>query len=588
MLRDGVLEMTSFGNQAARRPRRSGTDFLRNEDGIIAPLVLVFFFLMLVIGGIAVDVMRFETQRVAVQNTLDRATLAAASMEQALSSDNTKAETVVRDWFTKAGISNALDSVTPDVGVNYKIMEAKATVKSNNFFMSMLDVPYLTTVNASRAEQGVSNVEIIMVLDVSGSMGDPIYNEKGQNVGTKIAALKKAAKDFVDEVKSKDAFNRITIGIVPYNAQVNAGPTFLSKFNAIYPHGAANVNCVEFPTTDAFFKQTPISRTTPLPMMANADTNWPGSASGSYGAWSSSGAPSNSALRRLCAPSTTNVIMLPTTNATTAKNAIDALSADGYTSIFMGMRWASMMVDPTTRPIYNELITAGAMGHDMDDRPYDYGTGEATKVIIVMTDGEHTTHNRVVDAYKAGTSDIWRSTTSDKNFSIFHSNKVDASTATRLCNSRPFWVPHLSAWHSRPWNGTTPSGTACYSPTATYTNVQRQTWNQVWNAVKVSWVAEQLYSRAGKSYSTWMDTFLDQYTSNSRADALLKMNCTAAKEQGVLVFGIAFEAPSVGQTAIKNCTSLPWDKYYFDVEGLQIETAFKMIASQLSHLRLTQ
>jgi hypothetical protein len=68
-------------------------------------------------------------------------------------------------------------------------------------------------------------------------------------------------------------------------------------------------------------------------------------------------------------------------------------------------------------------------------------------------------------------------------------------------------------------------------------------------------------------------------------DARLNNLCSLAKAQGVVIFGIAFEAPAGGVDAIRNCAS---PNRFYDVQGLQIQTAFRQIRSQISSLRLTQ
>ena len=55
---------------------------------------------------------------------------------------------------------------------------------------------------------------------------------------------------------------------------------------------------------------------------------------------------------------------------------------------------------------------------------------------------------------------------------------------------------------------------------------------------------------------------------------------------GVTVYGIAFEAPTGGRTQISQCATS--SAHYFNAAGLQIRTAFRAIASNISHLRLTQ
>jgi Flp pilus assembly protein TadG len=244
-----VMIQNVMRNSDVRPVRARLRAFRHDESGVMAPLVLILFVLMILVGGIAVDVARYETRRVEIQNTLDRATLAAASMTQALAP-----VTVVNDWFTKADLNTELGAVTVTTGMNFKNVRAEADVTSKNYFMSMLEIDYLQGVDSSQAEQRVTNVEIALVLDVSGSM----YNQI-----SRITNLKTAAKDFIDTVLDSDTENKISIAIVPYNGQVNLGPTLAAKFNVSYPHSYPNSYCIDLPTST--FANTTLSRDHGLP-----------------------------------------------------------------------------------------------------------------------------------------------------------------------------------------------------------------------------------------------------------------------------------------------------------------------------------
>lgn len=77
-------------------------------------------------------------------------------------------------------------------------------------------------------------------------------------------------------------------------------------------------------------------------------------------------------------------------------------------------------------------------------------------------------------------------------------------------------------------------------------------------------------------------TFADETTMDSQ----LQQSCTRAKDKGVIIYGIAFEAPKNGQKQISSCASSA--AHYFDAQGLGIQTAFRTIASNLTQLKLTQ
>jgi hypothetical protein len=352
-----------------------------------------------------------------------------------------------------------------------------------------------------------------------------------------------------------------------------------------------NVDCVDLPAST--YNTLAMPTTTSLPMTAYADSYSTTNQSTSHTAPSNTSYATIATANVWCPASSANIVRLPSNNATTLKSQIDGLTAVGATSINAGMRWGTALIDPALRTMYSQLITAGKIDSTWSGRPYDYTDDEAMKIIILMTDGEHFAEERIKPLFKSGYSIIFR-TTSDNNYSVFHSSKVVTTSSTTICNSRPYWVPHLGAWHSRPWNGTVPPTNNCYVQNAAIpSGVTNLTWPQVWANMRVSYVAWQFYARAlGTSsstrttvYNTQMNAMRTQ-TLTSDMDNQLQTICTSIKNQGVTVYGIAFEAPTNGQTQIAGCASSA--AHYFNASGLQIKTAFRAIASNISQLRLTQ
>jgi hypothetical protein len=543
--------------------------FSRREDGAVAYFSLALFLIMFLIGGMAVDLMRYENTRVTLQQTMDRAVLAGASLQQTL-----PPASVVSDYFAKSGLAANLDasSIVVTQTLNSRNVRANASAISYNIFMDMLGVDELVAPARAAAEQRRTNVEIVLALDISGSMG--------QN--SKLVNLKIAAKSFVDTVLANDTENRISIAIVPYNAQVNMSAELRSKYNATYNHGVANINCLEVPTST--YSSLNLSRSLAMPMYSHADNTTATTQNTSFQAVGSNGISSQQ-----CDPQPAAHIMLPSNNKTALKAKIDGLIAEGNTSIMLGMRWGVALLDPGARPMFNELIGAGQISSNFTGRPFDYTDPDKMKVIVLMTDGEHVAHNIVKDAFKTGTSPIWRSS-GDGNFSIQHpTGRPSAAGANQ------FWVPHLcvstncqngtntaEAWSATAWN----SGSG----------VAQQSWQQVWSTVRVTWVAWQLYARAlgttsssrTTQYNTAMGNMVGTFASATTMDTMLQQSCTLAKSEGVSVYGIAFEAPAGGQTQISNCASSPKSNYYFNASGLNISAVFQTIASNISQLRLTQ
>lgn len=532
--------------------------FRRDEDGSLFIFGMILFVLMIMVGGIAVDVMRYEQRRVALQQTLDRSVLAAASLTQDLDP-----EVVVNDYMDKADLQQYLTDVTVTEGLNFRNVDADAAAGLRNFFMQMVGVPNFSVPATSQAEQRINNVEIAMVLDISGSMNT---NDKAQN-------LKDAAKEFVSTVLGNDLDNRIAITLVPYNGQVNIGPVLRQKFNVTNHSGTQHVDCVDMPAS--VYSSMTLSRTLAMPATAHADTYSSTSQSTSWVAIqghtiNADGLHSNN----WCPPLGTNIVRVMNSDATTLNGWIDDLQVIGATSINAGLRWGLALLDPAQRPLINELVTEGHVDGDFAGRPFDWNDDEAMKVIILMTDGEHFAEDRVNTAYKSGNAPIWYSSSANA-FAIQHTSGRPSSAG-----SNQYWFPSRNSGAGE-WRSSMLSG---------YT---QQTWPQVWARARVQWVAWQLYARAlgtssstrTNTYNTWMSNFRSQ-TPISSMDTQLATICNLAKNQRVIIYGIAFEAPSNGRAAIESCASSP--AHYFDAQGLDIRTAFRAIAANISQLRLTQ
>lgn len=527
--------------------------FAKKEDGALIIFAMFLFVLMAMMGGVALDLMKYETTRTELSQTLDRCTLMAATLEQRLDP-----QSVVEDCVAKAGLGDKLQNVTVIESLNSRDVKATALADTKPFFMHMIGIDSFDAKAGSRAVQTITNVEIVLVLDVSGSMS-----------GAKIANLRTAASRFVGTMMDSDPNRRVSIAVVPYNAQVNLGPTLLSKFNVTSPHNAfnrpvdvANHNCLELPP--AAFATAGLSRALALPQMAQSD-HYYGTNTGNFftSPTNASAVPNFGA--NYCRSEPANVVRMPSQNKAQLQTQINGLQAGGNTSIVLGMKWGTALLDPEARSIYGEYIAAGQMPANLAGRPFDYDDEESMKVIILMTDGEHVAHDRIADDYKSGPSTIWRST-GDGNYSVFH--------ATRAGTNK-FYVPHLGIWQANAW-------------TNNRTAAVQQDWRSVWSNLKLSYVAWQFYGRplGNAAYTTAMNTMRATYATVPAMNATLQQTCTQAKANDVIVYGIAFEAPANGQAQISQCATS--NEHYYEADGDQIGAAFDSIASNLSMLKLTQ
>lgn len=534
---------------AATAPLKKDRSFLRDEDGTVLFFAVCMILVMLMLGGMGVDIMRFETTRTELQQTLDRSTLAAASMTQELEPDE-----VVIDYFTKAGLGDKLTHVEVNDGLNFRTVRAEARAATNPIFLRLYSQRAVTDIEAralSIAEQRVTNVEIVLVLDVSGSMA-----------GSKLANLKNAAKEFVDTVLDSDEENRISMAIVPYNGQVNLPQEMQELFtNRVGDHNVTNVNCFDLPSS--VYTGLGMPTDLAIPVTGHVDTYSGTTTSSSYVSATNSSAVPN-ANNRWCPVSSTNRILPPTNDKQALKDHIDGFSAVGATSINAGMKWGMTLLDPGSRGIISAMVAEGDTPAYFNGRPFEYDDEEAMKVVILMTDGEHFAEERLNDGYRTEASDIFRG--NDGYYSRYQN---------RPSTSNDYWVPHRNEWRSQAWPDNS--------------RATRLTWDQVWSNLRVSWVAWQMYARpAGNSSSAYYNA-MNMFRSKTEIpdmNAQLQGVCNRAREENVIVYGIAFEAPPNGKYQIEECASTP--SHFFDAAGLEIQSAFRSIASNISQLRLTQ
>jgi Flp pilus assembly protein TadG len=525
-MRQHILDQTS--DFSSKRNFDNPT-FARSEDGSLIVFGLVLFVLMCMIGGLAVDVMRYEQRRTNMQQTLDRSVLAAASMTQTLD-----AESVVNDYFTKAGLVDELDSVTVDSGLNYRIVTGSASSPLEPIFMQMIGVDEMDVSANSTAEQRISNVEVSLVLDISGSMA-----------GSRINNLRPAAKEFVTSVLGTAEQGRVSLSIIPYNAQVNIGKTMMDAFNVDDTQSSSF--CMELP--DSVFSTNEISRTTSFKQNAHFDPY-------NYTSGSSN-------LLYNCPPQTGNVVTPLTYSETTLHNAINNLVVGGNTSIDLGVKWGAYLLNKNSNGVIQHLVQNGKVDSAFNDRPLDPATADVLKVLVVMTDGENTTEYKINDPYNSGNSNIYQNK-SNNRISVYFD---------RSGTSNDWWWPRTNSWSSSRDGGGSDS------------NYNRLTWPEVWKDYSVTYVAYHFYALAlNENYNNWRSTFMS-WVSSTKASRLQQI-CSAAKANNIVVYGIGFEAPTNGQNQLRACAST--ESHYFDASGLEISTAFRAIANNISQLRLTQ
>lgn len=541
--------------------------FAREEDGTLLIFGVYVFLIILMMGGIGIDMMRFERDRTNLQYTLDRAVLAAADLDQTLDP-----QSVVEDYFAKAGLAQYLSGVTVTEGLGFRNVQASASADIKTQFMHMGGVDTLSAPANSTAEESIGSVEISLVLDVSGSM----------NSNSRLTNLKSAARDFVDQMVDNTEDGKMSMSIIPYATQVSVPGEFLDQFNVTDEHDFSH--CVNFRSVD--FDTTAINDGTALERTMHFDI-WSGS--------STDRRPSNGLVPYpVCEHAAARETLIMQKDRNTLKNFITNLSARGNTSIDLGMKWGTALLDPSVRAATNAMIGQGDIPADFASRPSAFNDGDTLKVIVLMTDGQNTSQYYVDEDFRTGGSTVWWND-SQEHYSIY-----DPSRNQYYWRGAKSWPIYASSyWHDHPYGY--PGGTYTKCGWYYYGSCRDATYDVSEPGTAIELDFAELWARTSVQYNRrknmepWMGYYdardewyydVRRYVGSSTKNSRTKDICDAAKAAGTIVYTIGFEAPYSGQVVLADCASSA--AHYFDVDGLEITEAFASIASSIRKLRLTQ
>ena len=335
--------------------------FRQQEDGAILILALLFFVLIVMISGIAVDMVRFESERARMQGTADRAVLAATAMRE--NSGGLTPEEIVQAYFDAEGMGDFVRGrieVTESSGT--RTVRVTPEARMPTIFMRLAGVRELDMKLVSAASEGLAEVqvEIVMVLDVSGSM---LLDEFGNIMpNPRIDDLHAAATEFVEAMLEDNDNGRVAITFVPYSTEVIMPPGTLTYFTNLSDPASGdltNAFCIDFDTWDSVTNSlhTPMTRRN-CDLRSNTDTL------------------------------ISDMPIVPYVHTVSqATEIIESLWANWGTSIDLGLRTGAMFFDPTLRPVIDHLIDNNQVSGMFRDRPLDWKEPNNYRALVLMTDG---------------------------------------------------------------------------------------------------------------------------------------------------------------------------------------------------------
>ena len=201
----------------------------RDESGNALPIMVAGLLPILITIGCGIDYARMGLIRSEMQEAVDSAALAG---RRNMTGDNiVTAKPQVDAFFDynfdgqAYGVEDLKITVTkPEPGT----VEVLADVKMRTTLMKLLGVDYVPIQTVGRATQNLDNIDIMLVLDTTGSMEDKINGQR------KIDALRSAVKELYNQLapaqKQLEVQGlRMRIGVLPYAATVNVGKLIKDK-----------------------------------------------------------------------------------------------------------------------------------------------------------------------------------------------------------------------------------------------------------------------------------------------------------------------------------------------------------------------
>jgi hypothetical protein len=396
------------------------------ESGMTIPFLAVSLLTFMGFAGLAADVARIQIVQAKLSYALDAAGLAAGA-----SYNQEDYRTVARQYISLNFPTGYLGAEMPTSEVttldNGLIINLTGSTTVPTSFMSLFGLNSVTVSASSQITRQVSGLEVVMVLDNTGSMSS----------SSKLVNLKTAAITLVNILtNNQESARNLWMGLVPFSQTVNIGKTHANwvNQNAYYSTlkwattGTTGLDsqdaydwggCVDArysngrDTTDdppavedfhAYLYPTTTPTGHPPVACVGGNNTWVRSYDGNGNVVPCSGIGVNkvpldnySGFRLGPNLGCPQKITPMTASATTVINNINAMKAIGNTHINLGMVWGWRMISPHWR----DLGSFTPWSQEMVDNglPLDYNTPRMSKAVVLLTDGDNTMSSSVRTAY---------------------------------------------------------------------------------------------------------------------------------------------------------------------------------------------
>lgn len=387
-------------------------DFWRDRRGNVAMIFALSLLPVTVLSGGAVDFSQAMNARTRLSQALDAAAL-AVGVNPTISDED--ALDIARDFISANYPGRELgDVMNVQVSMNNEAdtVSVKGQARVETIVLGLIGINYITVNWETEVQRARSRLELVMVLDNTGSMG-----------GSKIRSLRDSAELLTEILhEAAEQPGDVRIGLVPFAATVNVGTQFERAWwmdpNGDNPDhgdwsGSSDANHWDLFDQMRYEDWDGCVEARAIPMDIDNTPPSPGSPSTLFFPYFAPDEPDNDSdyrnnylrdgtrgtytrrLERLrkydrgvvrddYGPNmrcTTTPITALTASASTINTAIGRMGASGTTNIPQGVGWGIRVISP------EEPFTEGTSWDDRD----------VIKAMVILTDGENVMSGRSTD-----------------------------------------------------------------------------------------------------------------------------------------------------------------------------------------------
>lgn len=188
--------------------------FGRDESGAFAVIFGVIAIVLIATGGSAVDFVNIQQARKTTQISLDATVLALQPeiYKKSMGWIKNRANDLVEESLAGTDVAMSIETVQIDKDAGR--LYISASISRPTLFVKLVGINQMSALLISEATRAKNLLEVVMVLDNSGSM---------QSYG-RMTALKDAATLAVDTLSGGESTpDKVFIGLVPFTQYVNIG-----------------------------------------------------------------------------------------------------------------------------------------------------------------------------------------------------------------------------------------------------------------------------------------------------------------------------------------------------------------------------